>query len=297
MEPNGDIPTVTREQLADAVRRLGVAAGDTLYVHSSLKSLGRMDGGADGVVDALLAAVGRDGNVAVPTHSGCIRGRQNAQPFDPATTPSKTGAITEALRLRPQAARSLHPTHSVSVIGPAAGDLTADHDVDGHTTSLLGPHGRLVRANAWILFVGAGLHANTTYHAAEDWMDLPFMPDAVGLVSGPHGVREVPLINFPVGDRNFYRNSAGDMINEHLASAGVLIEGRLNQTPLLLVRARDVIRETCNLEMAQPGGTLCASPACDFCREGRIKCQQQHEAVAARAREILATPQLTDPAA
>ena len=37
------------------LHRLGVAAGDVLMVHSSLKSFGKVDGGADTVIDALLA--------------------------------------------------------------------------------------------------------------------------------------------------------------------------------------------------------------------------------------------------
>ena len=46
------------EELVEDLRRLGVTAGDTLMVHASLRRIGPVVGRADGVVDALEAAVG-----------------------------------------------------------------------------------------------------------------------------------------------------------------------------------------------------------------------------------------------
>ncbi|MCG3179737.1 MAG: hypothetical protein BIFFINMI_02080 [Phycisphaerae bacterium] len=290
-------PVATRGQLADALARAGVTRGDTLLVHSSLKSLGRMEGGAAAVVEALLDAVGPTGNVAAPTHT-CYAVREfDTHVFDPATSPSEVGAITEALRLHPRARRSFHPTHSVSAIGPDAEGLTAGHDVDGRTLSRCGPHGRLVRANARIVFIGCGLVANTTYHAAEDWLRLPFMPTVSVRVRRGGEVATVQVAGYPSGHRNFYRGSPDPRPTLRLAGRGLIVETTLNAALIQVVRARDVIRETCALEMEHPGATLCDSPACDFCREGRRACLREREAIAARAREIISTPALSDPAA
>ena len=49
----------TRTSLARDLRALGVRGGDTLFVHSSFRSLGEVAGGAQSVVDALMDAVGR----------------------------------------------------------------------------------------------------------------------------------------------------------------------------------------------------------------------------------------------
>jgi aminoglycoside 3-N-acetyltransferase len=51
-------PTTTRRDVVLGLRRLGVAPGDTVFFHSSLKSMGRVEGGAETVLDGFLEAVG-----------------------------------------------------------------------------------------------------------------------------------------------------------------------------------------------------------------------------------------------
>ena len=58
---------ITGERIVRDLRRLGVEPGQIVLVHSSLKSLGWVVGGAPAVVSALRTAVGPDGHVVVPT--------------------------------------------------------------------------------------------------------------------------------------------------------------------------------------------------------------------------------------
>ena len=51
----------THETLTHDLKNLGVELGDTLFIHSSFKSLGPVEGGAGTVVGALEDAVGREG--------------------------------------------------------------------------------------------------------------------------------------------------------------------------------------------------------------------------------------------
>lgn len=53
-----------KERLTDDLAGLGVHSGDTLLVHSSIKAVGPVDGGADALLDALQAAVGPEGSGA-----------------------------------------------------------------------------------------------------------------------------------------------------------------------------------------------------------------------------------------
>ena len=103
------------------LRALGLQSGDAVMVHSSYKSLGGVVGGPSTVVEALLEVLGPQGTLVVPTftHSGTTH-------FDPQTSPSLNGAITEAARAHAQAVRSWHPTHAVTAIGPAASELVRD---------------------------------------------------------------------------------------------------------------------------------------------------------------------------
>src|SRR5690606_2437493 len=62
-------PAATQESLVQDLHHAGIAAGDAVIVHSSMRSLGPVEGGADAVIDALLAAVGARGTVLMPVFS------------------------------------------------------------------------------------------------------------------------------------------------------------------------------------------------------------------------------------
>src|SRR6266700_5977966 len=59
----------TRASLAEDLRRIGVEGGMTLIVHSSLRSLGWVCGGAVAVVQALMDVITPEGTLALPTHT------------------------------------------------------------------------------------------------------------------------------------------------------------------------------------------------------------------------------------
>ena len=104
--------------IAAALRSLGVRRGGSLLVHSSLRSLGRVPGGAETVVRGLLAALGEDGTLLMPALTYEFV-RSHNPVFDVRGTPSNVGLIPEDFRLRPGTQRSIHPTHSVCAVGPA----------------------------------------------------------------------------------------------------------------------------------------------------------------------------------
>lgn len=156
---------VTKHQLAADLRRLGVREGMDVMVHSSLSRIGPVDGGADTVVDALLAAVGRSGTLLMPSFN-----HKAAQVYNPMTTPTKNGAIPDAMWRRPQAVRSMHPTHAVAAIGARAEDYCRDHLEIG-IWAPESPIGKLVHGGGHLLALGVDHGTTTAYHVAE--MSVP----------------------------------------------------------------------------------------------------------------------------
>jgi len=60
---NDTKPVVSKVRLIKDLRALGIAAGDTLMVHSSLSSIGYVEGGPNTVIDALLEVLTSSGTL------------------------------------------------------------------------------------------------------------------------------------------------------------------------------------------------------------------------------------------
>ena len=167
------------------LRACGVREGHTLIVHGSLSRIGFVVGGAETVVRALLAAVGAEGTLVVPTQTwknlDPARGvhgdrvpeawypvlREHWPAYDPAITPSlNMGSIAETLRLWPGATRSAHPARSFAALGAGAAYITAEHPLE-RPTGEGSPLSKIYELDSFILLLGVGHDKNTSLHLAE----------------------------------------------------------------------------------------------------------------------------------
>ncbi|MGW7003347.1 aminoglycoside N(3)-acetyltransferase [Streptomyces sp. NPDC054933] len=198
-------PMCTRDSLASELREIGLRPGETLLLHSSLSSLGWVCGGPRAVVLALLDALGEDGTVVVPTHSGDNSDpagwsnppvpetwwadiRASMPPYDARTTPTRgVGVIPETVRNWPSALRSAHPQTSFAAVGPRAAEI-----VDGHALDCrLGersPLARLEEVGARILLLGVGFESCTAFHLAEYRVPAPQVDNSFAVMT-PQGRR------------------------------------------------------------------------------------------------------------
>src|SRR4051812_13044553 len=121
---------VDQAALADGFRRAGVGVGDNVFVQSAMSKFGRIEGGPATVIAALQEVGGPEATIVMPSFS--MIGETPEYPrtgtvFDARETPSLMGAITERFRKLPGTSRGLHPTHSVTALGPEAEELVAGH--------------------------------------------------------------------------------------------------------------------------------------------------------------------------
>ncbi|MCD6360605.1 MAG: AAC(3) family N-acetyltransferase [Armatimonadetes bacterium] len=234
-----DKPVVTRADIVAGLRAIGLQSGDLVQVHSSLSAFGYVEGGADTVVDALLEVLGPEGTLMVPTFN---HGREKI--FDPETSPSVSGRITEVVRLRPEAHRSIHPTHPYAAIGPLAEWLTAGHLETG-TFALDSPLGKLIRRGGKILLLGVGMNANTAAHVAEAAYGAP----CLGIREYPRKVRLDGRVIEAWGVR--FRSGPckveWDPIERTMRSRGMIRDGRIGMADLMLMLGRDMYDVTYEL--------------------------------------------------
>ena len=110
------------------MRKLGVESGDTLFVHSSFKRLGPVEGGAAAVVEALECCIGAEGMILMPSFN-LVEGGHAARAANwcVETTRSTVGWITEYFRTMVGTHRSDHYSHSVAARGKGAEEYVSRH--------------------------------------------------------------------------------------------------------------------------------------------------------------------------
>ncbi|MDP9240530.1 MAG: aminoglycoside 3-N-acetyltransferase [Actinomycetota bacterium] len=184
---DGSGPLRTRAGLRADFERLGVRPGDTVMAHAALSRVGRMLGGPDTVIGALLDATSPGGTVLAYTDwdarydellgsDGRVpeAWREHIPPFDRAASRAArdNGVLPEFLRTWPGARRSGNPGASVAGLGARAEWITADHPLDyGYGEG--SPLAKLVAVGGKVAMVGAPLDSMTLLHHAEHLVQIP----------------------------------------------------------------------------------------------------------------------------
>ena len=234
---------VTRQEIVRGLRALGLEAGASALVHSSLSSFGYVEGGADAVIDALLETVGPQGTVLVPTLTGSEKLHADNPPvYDPTATPCWTGHIPETFRQRPEAVRSLHPTHSVAAIGARARELTEGHEYSMTPCGPDSPYGRLAAAGGYVLLLGVTHGSNTTLHLAEEIAGVPYhmQPGLVAarvIANGEGRTIHLMIHRYGAG-REFER------MEPIFSERGIQREGQIGAAHVRLIDARRMVEIT-----------------------------------------------------
>ena len=162
---------LTRADIHIFLKRIGIKPDDTVLVHTSMRSLGEVEGGCDGLIDAFTSYLA-DGLFLVPTHTWSNVGK-NQPIYDVSTTEPCIGALPTVAAFRKDGVRSLHPTHSVSAFGKRAAEFVKGEELATSPCFEGGVWRRLYDENAKVLLIGVGLDRNTYIHAIDEMIDLP----------------------------------------------------------------------------------------------------------------------------
>lgn len=161
----------TKESLQDDLSKMGLTGHEAIIIHSSMKAIGEVAGGAETVIDALMAYFS-EGLLMTPAHTWAQMSESHNL-FDPACEPACVGIIPNLFLKREGVVRSLHPTHSIAAWGKSAKAYIQGEE---NSTTPCAPGGcwdRLRKIEAKILLVGVTHSRNTFIHSVEEVYKVP----------------------------------------------------------------------------------------------------------------------------
>jgi aminoglycoside 3-N-acetyltransferase len=239
-----------------------------VIVHASLKPFGFIEGGAEAVLDAMLASFH---SVIMPTftykteiipdvgppNNGITYGSGNdknklAEPFhQDMHADSLMGILPETLRNHPSATRTAHPILSFA-------GINADLILFSQTLyEPLAPIGALAEQDGWVVLINVDHTANTSIHYAEKLAGRKqFIRWALV------GDRVVESPNYPGDSGGFQAIEPYMTLDTRRANIG---DAFVQAVPLQ--RLSDVVQE---LIKKDPLALLCARTDCERCNAVRI---------------------------
>lgn len=225
-------------EIRNALGRLRISPGETVLVHSSMKALGPVEGGAKVVVRQFLDFLGPEGTLVVPTFLEDFFWGDENQIWDRERSPSAMGIFSEMVRIWPGALRTAHAPHPLSAIGPNARKLAActnnrDFDEDS-------PFQLLVDLDSWIVLLGVDFNVCTMLHLIEERLQVPYRNwgNLKGIViDGDKRERKT---------YEFYRRESGvenDFLScgQDMDTEGLVREARLGKGMVKAIRAKHLL--------------------------------------------------------
>lgn len=244
---------MTQQDLVNAFRQLGLQPGDAVLVHSAFSAIGRVEGGPDTVIDALLEVLGKEGTLLMPTLSSGVFDRENS--------PSKVGLLTEIFRTRKGVLRSFHPSHSVAAYGAKAEKLIEGHL---HCPTACGegtPYAKLMDCGGKVLLLGVDQDRNTSLHGLEAMVRLPYLKTVYREYLDPADgcVKTLEIREYPGPHRNFIG------LDRMLREAGVMRLGKVGKAVCRLIDAGGMRDTLLPALQSDPTLILCDNPHCHDC--------------------------------
>lgn len=220
---------------------LGIQNDDTVFIHSSMRAIGNVNNGAHGVLDALISYL-KNGLLIFPTHSWNLLDNDDYI-FNPLSTPSCVGILSNLFMQRPNVVRSWHPTHSVAALGKSSINYIKGEEQLNTPCSRNGCYGKLYDMNAKILFIGCGLKTNTLIHGVEEWNNIPNRLSEnrrLLRIQTPDGIlleRPFHTHHDPIGDisKNY------DIIEDALITTNIAIKNKIGNATTYLCHVKPMV--------------------------------------------------------
>ena len=232
---------VNKTDIHNFLKELGIKDSDTVLIHTSMRAIGEVENGCDGVIDAFTSYL-TNGLLVIPTHTWANVGASNPV-FDVRSTIPCIGALPTVAAFRKDGVRSLHPTHSVAVFGKRAKQFVSGEENALTPCPMGGVWSRLYDENAKILLLGVNLNSNTYMHAVDERYDVKqrygkpvYLDNPIELTvidyDGNSSVRQFKKHGWN-GSREF------EVYTQAFEQAGILTYSKLGNAKVFVMNAKE----------------------------------------------------------
>ncbi len=226
---------LTQPEIETGLRKLGLAQGQIVEVHSSLSSFGWVEGGPDAVVDALMNVVGPEGAIVMSAYtlSKNLPLSEEERSWgilakvrlygDDYRGPTGMGVIADEFCRRPGTFTGTG-LHRVCAWGRNADQLSQGYQV-------------LLEMDGWVLLLGVDIRRCSCMHQAEKY---PLPREIARCFEIPPEIRQ----RFPKDYYVAYGQTPDDAwlkIQAQAEKQGIIQIGRIGQATCRFFKARPVV--------------------------------------------------------
>ena len=164
----------TKSEIIQQLDALHTPKGVPVLFHSSLRSIGPVEGGAEALLDILIEYFTQEGGLfCVPTHTWHNLG--NEITLDMNSDDNCLGAFATVAIRDPRGIRSKNPCHSMVVFGEwdKAQAFVKDELFVPTPTAPTSCYGKLYDLGGYVLLAGVAHNKNTFLHTVDEILNIP----------------------------------------------------------------------------------------------------------------------------
>ena len=166
--------TFSKSDIIEQLKRMNAPQDKIVIMHSSLRAIGGVEGGAENLLNILVEYFTEKGGLfCVPTHTWHNIGKEIT--LDMSTDDNCLGAFSTVALQSGLGVRSENPTHSLVVFGDRgkANEFIKNEPFVKTSTAPEGCYGQLYSRDGYVFLVGVSQNSNTYLHAVDEILKTP----------------------------------------------------------------------------------------------------------------------------
>ena len=166
----------SKREIQRQLKKMGAPRDSVVLMHTSLRSVGDVEEGVEGLLDVLIDYfTAKGGLFCVPTHTWDNLDKPDVYTLDLTRHESNLGAFSVAAAKDGRGIRSENPTHSMVVFGDREKAMAFIQGEEKVLTPTAPEscYGKLLREGGYVLLVGVSHNKNTYLHCVDEILERP----------------------------------------------------------------------------------------------------------------------------